>query len=158
MTENQDLRNQTISYITQVISQLIWLGSKRFAQYLAVYGLTPPQYFTLFSLWHQDKACPMHALAEATYQDAATVTGVVNRLLKLGYVRRHRGQDDRRKVYVALSEAGRRVVQEVGDGRHEVWRRSFADLSQTELDQMLRILQTIMHTLQSTPEMTQTDH
>jgi DNA-binding MarR family transcriptional regulator len=152
MTENQDLRHQTISHITQVTGQLIWLGSKRFAQQLAVYGLTPPQYFTLFSLWHQDKACPMHALAEATYQDAATVTGVVNRLVKLGYVRRHRGQDDRRKVYVVLSEAGWRVVKEVGDGRHEIWRRSFTDLSQTELDQMLRILQTIIHTLQSVPE------
>jgi DNA-binding MarR family transcriptional regulator len=152
MTENQDLRHQTISHIAQVISQLIWLGSKRFAQYLAAYGLTPPQYFTLFSLWYQDKACPMHALAEATYQDAATVTGVVNRLVKLGYVRRHRGQDDRRKVYVTLSETGRRVVKEVGDGRNEVWRRSFADLSQAELDQMLCILRTIVHTLQSIPE------
>ena len=154
MTENLAPRYQTISRIAQVTGQLIWLGSKRFAQQLAAYGLTPPQYFTLFSLWHQEAACPMHALAEATYQDAATVSGVVNRLLKLGYVSRQRGQDDRRKVYVTLTQAGRRVVKDVGVGRHENWQQSFAGLSQTELDEMLRMLETIMQVWQST-EMTE---
>lgn len=153
MTDHQDLRYQTISHITRVVGQLIWLGKKRFAQQFINYGLTVPQYFTLFSLWHLREPCPMHLLAEITHQDAATLTGIVDRLVKLGYVSRRRGRDDRRKVYVSLEEAGQRVVEEVGAGRHQAWRRGFADLSQEELDEMLRILQTIMHTLQATPEM-----
>lgn len=146
-----DLRHQTISRIALVVSQLIWLGSKRFAQKLAAYGLTAPQYFTMFALSHQGEACPMRVLAEATHQDAATVTGIVNRLIKLGFVSRQRGQDDRRKVYVTLQEAGRQVMEEAERARHEEWRRSFAVLSQAELDEMLRILETILSAWQATP-------
>jgi DNA-binding MarR family transcriptional regulator len=152
MTEDQGSRHQAISCIARVVGQLIWLGSKRFAQQLSTYGLTAPQYFTLASLWHQDQACPMHVLAETTHQDAATVTGIVDRLVKLGYVSRHRGQDDRRKVYVTLLETGQQVVEEVGRARHEDWQRSFAGLSRSELDEMLRMLDIIFNAWQNIPE------
>ena len=140
---DQDLRHQTISRISQIVAQLAWMGNKRLAQQLAAYGLTAPQYFTLFSLLLQGEACPMNVLAESTHQDAATVTGIINRLVKLGYVSRQRGQDDRRKVYVTLQQAGRQVVEKVKQASHEQWRRSLAVLHQDELDEMLRILETI---------------
>jgi len=148
-----DLRDQTISRIARVVGQLIWLGNRRFAHQFTSYGLTVPQYFTLFSLWHQAEPGPMCALAEITHQDAATLTGVVDRLVKLGYVSRQRGQDDRRKVYVTLKEAGRRVVEQVNEGRHKNLRLSFAPLSQEDLNEMVRILETILRTWQSTSEM-----
>ncbi len=86
----------------------------------------------------------MHVLAQITHQDAATVTGIVDRLIRLGYVSRQRGEDDRRKVYVQLEEAGRGVVETVREVNHENWRRSFAALSQHDLDEMLRMLETIL--------------
>jgi DNA-binding MarR family transcriptional regulator len=143
---DQDLRHQTISRIAQLVAQLVWLGNKRFAQQLAAYGLTSPQYFTLFSLLLQGEACPMNVLAESTYQDAATVTGVINRLVKLGYVSRERGRDDRRKVYVSLQQAGRQVVEKIKRASHEQWQDSLSVLSQDELDETLRILETISST------------
>jgi DNA-binding MarR family transcriptional regulator len=149
MIQDQDLRNQTISRIARVVGQLIWLGRKRFAQQFTPYGLTVPQYFTLFFLWHHGQPCPMNLLAELTYQDAATLTGIVDRLVKLGCVSRERGHADRRKVYVTLQEAGQRIVEEVREGRHENWRRSFAALSQSDLDEMLRMLETLMNAWQA---------
>lgn len=140
---DQDLRHQTISRIAQLVAQMMWLGNKRFAQQLAAYGLTSPQYFTLFSLLLHGEACPMNVLAESTYQDAATVTGIINRLVKLGYVSRERGQDDRRKVYVTLQQAGRQVVEKIKQASHEQWQCSLSVLSQDELNEMLRIIETI---------------
>ncbi len=140
---DQDLRHQTISRISQIVAQLVWMGNKRFAQQLAAYGLTAPQYFTLFALLLQGEACPMNVLAESTHQDAATVTGIVNRLVKLGYVSRQRGQDDRRKVYVTLQEGGRQVMEKIKQARHERWKCSLTVLNQDELDETLRILTTI---------------
>jgi DNA-binding MarR family transcriptional regulator len=145
---DQDLRHQTISRIAQIVAQLVWMGNKRLAQQLAAYGLTAPQYFTLFSLLLHGEACPMNVLAESTYQDAATVTGIINRLVKLGYVSRERGQDDRRKVYVTLQQAGRQVVEKVKRASHERWQYSLSVLSQDELDETLRILETISDTWQ----------
>ena len=144
MTENQDPRHKTISRIAQMTGQLVWLGHKRFAQLLSTYKLTPPQYFTLVSLFHQDRARSMQVLAEITHQDAATVTGIVDRLIKLGYVSRQRGEDDRRKVYVTLEEAGRQVIDQVRQVQHENWQNAFSALTQEDLDEMLRIINTVM--------------
>jgi DNA-binding MarR family transcriptional regulator len=155
MTEDQESRHQAIARIARVVGQLTWLGSKRSTQQLASYGLTAPQYFTLLSLSHRGEASPMHVLAEITHQDAATVTGIVDRLIRLDYVSRERGQDDRRKVYVTLTEAGNRVVEEVRQANYENWRRSFAALDQQDLDAMLRMLETILHAWQTVPEMTE---
>jgi DNA-binding MarR family transcriptional regulator len=152
MVKDRDRRQQTIARIARVVGQLIWLGSKRSAQQLSAYGLTPPQYFTLLSLSHQDEKSPMHVLAEITLQDAATVTGIVDRLVRLGYVSRQRGQDDRRKVYVELEETGRRVVEDIRRVNHDNWRRSFSALNQGELDEMLRMLETVLNAWGATSE------
>jgi DNA-binding MarR family transcriptional regulator len=152
MTEDQDQRQQTIARIARVVGQLTWLGSKRSAQQLARYGLTAPQYFTLLSLSHRDEASPMHVLAEITHQDAATVTGIVDRLVRLGYVSRERGREDRRKVYVTLLETGRQVVEEVRQANYENWRRSFSALSRQDLDEMLRMLETILEAWRAAPK------
>jgi DNA-binding MarR family transcriptional regulator len=154
MTETRAVRDKTISRIAQVTGQLIWLGHKRFAQQLATYGLTPPQYFTLVSLYNQNRARSMHVVAEITYQDAATATGIVDRLVKLGYVGRQRGEDDRRKVYVTLEEAGRRVVEEIRQVHHGNWRRAFSALDQDDLDDMLRMLDAVMQAWEAVSQQT----
>jgi DNA-binding MarR family transcriptional regulator len=151
MIEDAELRYQTISRIAQVTGQMIWLGNKRFAQLLSRYGLTAPQYFTLISLFHQDRPRSMHVVASITHQDAATVTGIMDRLVKLGYVSRERGEDDRRKVYVSLEEAGRQVIEEIRQTVHENWKHSFAGLNQEELDEMLRLLRAVLHAYESVP-------
>jgi DNA-binding MarR family transcriptional regulator len=152
MIDNQDLRYQTISSIARVVSQLIWLGSKRSHQQLSNFGLTAPQYYTLIALSHQDRPRSMQVVAEITHQDAATATGIIDRLVKLGYVSRQRGQDDRRKVYVNLEETGRQVVEEIRQASLENWRHSFSALSQDDLEEMRRILDKILDAWESVPE------
>jgi DNA-binding MarR family transcriptional regulator len=152
MTKNQDSRHQTISRIARVVSQLIWLGSKRSGQQLADFGLTAPQYYTLIALSHQDRPRSMHVVARITHQDAATVTGIVDRLVKLGYVKRQRGEDDRRKVYASLEQAGRQVIEEIRLANLENWRHSFSALSDADLDEMLRMLDTILGAWETVPE------
>ena len=152
MTENQDQRYQTIACIARVVGQLIWLGGKRSAQHFSNYGLTAPQFFTLKALSYQDRPRSMHVLAEITFQDAATVTGIVDRLVKLGYLSRQRGEDDRRKVYVTLEEAGRQVVEEIRQANLENWQYSFSALSQADLDEMLRMVETILTAWEPIPQ------
>jgi DNA-binding MarR family transcriptional regulator len=94
----------------------------------------------------------MHVVAETTHQDAATVTGIIDRLVKLGYVSRQRGEDDRRKVYVTLEEAGRQVVEEIRKANLESWWEAFSALSQADLDEMLRMLETILEAWEFVPE------
>ena len=56
--------------------------------------------------------CTMSKVAEFLGITLGTLTTSVNRLVKKGYVQRHRGYEDRRRVFVELSERGE-VVNDV---------------------------------------------
>lgn len=94
----------------------------RFARDLAHYGLTFPQYLALCSLEHAEgQALRMGDLAAATHQSAASMTGIVDRLLEGRLVERWPDPADRRSVFVSLTEEGAQVLNRVrADRRHTV--------------------------------------
>ncbi|MCX7855376.1 MAG: MarR family transcriptional regulator [Anaerolineae bacterium] len=94
----------------------------RFTRGLARYGLTFPQFVALGSLEHAEgQALRMGDLAAATHQSAASMTGIVDRLLDQGLVERRPDPDDRRSVIVALTEEGAQLLERVrADQRHMV--------------------------------------
>jgi DNA-binding MarR family transcriptional regulator len=91
---------------------------RRFARHLAQYGLTPPQFITLCSLAQSaEKSSRMGPLAAAAFQSAASMTGIVDRLLERGLVRREQDPQDRRSVVVVLTEEGERLLREIREER-----------------------------------------
>lgn len=67
---------------------------------------------------------PMASLAEALGVTPPTASRLCDRLVRKGLVRRRTDRSDRRQVRVALTEAGRRLVDVVTERR----RRQIADL------------------------------
>jgi DNA-binding MarR family transcriptional regulator len=55
----------------------------------------------------------MSSLATACKVSTAAVTGIIDRMERLGLVERYRPPEDRRAVYVRLTEAGTRFVQSI---------------------------------------------
>lgn len=78
---------------------------REFESALECYGLTHVQFRVLRSLWEQD-GLSIGELGRSQCLDAATITGLVDRLEAKGLVRRCRGADDRRAVQVFLTEQG----------------------------------------------------
>src|SRR3954452_2263494 len=98
--------------IEQAIMQIGWLGQRQFMQLLADerFDLTVPQFHTLLHLSYCDDECKMSDLARSTHQSAASLTGVVDRLLEKRLVARGRSDGDRRQVFVSLTERGRALL------------------------------------------------
>ena len=69
-----------------------------------------PQFFLLGHLCSQGPT-GMSRIAELMNHSTPAATGLVQRLEKLGYVRRNHGKDDRRKVSVATTPKGTRLVE-----------------------------------------------
>ena len=69
-------------------------------------GLTPPQLMVLSTLAQQVEVTQT-AIARAVGVSQATATALVEKLARRGYVRRRRGETDRRQVWVSLTEEGR---------------------------------------------------
>lgn len=113
----------------------------RFARDLARYGLTFPQYMALCSLGHAEgQALRMGDLATATHQSAASMTGIVDRLLEQGLVERKPDPADRRSVIVALTQEGARTLEQVRAGRRHTVEGLLRCLSAEEQAQFHAIL------------------
>jgi DNA-binding MarR family transcriptional regulator len=93
---------------------------------LAPFGLTSPQYFVFNALWMGD-GISVSELGERVSLDSSTLTGIIDRLEKSGYVERKINPGDRRSVLIFLTDKAREVGPQILD---------FAD----ELDSKLRQL------------------
>jgi DNA-binding MarR family transcriptional regulator len=105
-------------------------------------GLTLPQAITLHSLAAAGGRRSARDIGRECDMLASTATGVIDRLEQHGYVRRERDGDDRRVVWVELTDAGRRVQSAIpAMGEH--MGRAFTALSLRELEQMLEWVQRV---------------
>lgn len=84
------------------------LTARRFSVKLAPYGVTPPQWGVLVALWEQD-GLSLSELAQRSFFDGPTMTGIVDRLEKAALVERRRDSNDRRVINVYLTDEGRRL-------------------------------------------------
>ena len=73
-------------------------------------GITGPQLWALKTISTNGSLSPGE-LSKKMYLHPSTITGVVDRLEKKGYVVRDRGQEDRRIVKVQLTLKGRKLVK-----------------------------------------------
>jgi len=100
-----------VSELAHQIMMLGWLERRHFAQELSGHSLTVPQFLTLVTIHRFEKGCTTGMLADETHQCSATMTGIIDRLLKMRLVERTRDENDRRLVLVKLTEAGRAILQ-----------------------------------------------
>lgn len=71
-------------------------------------GLTYPQYLVLVVLWHEGPQS-VTALAERLKLETSTLTPMLKRLEKAGFVTRTRSRDDERVIRIDLTETGRQA-------------------------------------------------
>lgn len=73
--------------------------------------LTKPQMLTLLSIV-KTKKCKMSDLSKLTGMALSALTGIVDRLIDKGFVRRERDLEDRRIVKVVATERGTAIANE----------------------------------------------
>jgi DNA-binding MarR family transcriptional regulator len=81
-----------------------------------------------------------NALADALHLDASTITRQVTTLVAGGLVERRPNPVDARSSDLAVTAQGRRVMRDVGQARHQVLARLFADWSEAERHHLARSL------------------
>ncbi|HRN88268.1 MarR family transcriptional regulator [Hyphomicrobium sp.] len=70
------------------------------------HGLTYPQYLVLLILWERDGQT-VGSIGQHLFLESSTLTPLLKRMEKAGYVRRERAADDERQVCIFLTDAGK---------------------------------------------------
>ena len=121
-----------------------WRVRRQLADDLEPFRLTVAQYVPLVHLATARREVGMKALAEASLQDAATMTVIVDGLVRRGWVARRRSAADRRRVSVRLTPRGRSLLRAVPRRLDLRWRRALRRLSPTEQALLLRLLEQLL--------------
>lgn len=104
---NQDI---VISEIMQSLRRIIKAIQDYSQEVSNKFGITGPQLWALKTVSQSGKLS-LGELSKKMYLHPSTITGVVDRLEKKGYVVRDRGQEDRRVIKVQLTTEGKRLVR-----------------------------------------------
>jgi MarR family transcriptional regulator, organic hydroperoxide resistance regulator len=83
-----------------------------FKPLLDAYGVTYPQYLVLCVLWERDSRT-ISAIADRLFLEASTITPLVQRLERAGFVGRVRSPEDERRVFVRLTRKGLALAPEM---------------------------------------------
>ena len=112
---------------------------KAYEEALAPLGLTMAQAHFLSCLYDQDEQSPKD-LARALGVDAGTLTPMMDRLERMGLVRRCPHPEDRRATRICLTESGLALRQGVRERCAEVYDRLISKLSAEDYDRFMQLV------------------
>jgi DNA-binding MarR family transcriptional regulator len=82
--------------------------NKAYKPLLEPLGLTYPQYLVMMALWEQDEL-RVKDIGRRLNLDSGTLSPLLKRLEKAGFIERLRGNKDERQVHVQLTSIGRHL-------------------------------------------------
>ena len=85
-----------------------------YTPFLKPLGLTYTQYIVLMVLWEYE-SINVGKLGEILYLDAGTLTPLLKRLEKAGYVTRQRSKDDERVTIISITSEGEELKEKCKD-------------------------------------------
>lgn len=88
------------------------LFNKFYQLALAPFHLTYAQYVVLLALWEED-GLMLHTLGRRLHLESSTLTPLLKRLESAGWLVRRRSSEDKRQLFVHLTDFGRRTQSEV---------------------------------------------
>ncbi|MEM1149185.1 MAG: MarR family transcriptional regulator [Pseudomonadota bacterium] len=121
------------------ITRAIDLYSKRLARET---GLTAPQLLVLQCLTTTGRAKPSD-IARQVHLSGATITSIVDRLVRAGLVMRERSAEDRRSVEVVLTQTGKEKVDTAPDLLQVEFLSAFSALEDWEQSLLVSSVQRI---------------
>ena len=132
-------RSSTALIALRRILRVTELNSRKLAQQSE---LTASQLLLLQFVAHQGQALPS-AIAKAIELKQATITVLLNQLEASGLVTRSRDTEDRRRVWVRLTDAGHKVLEQSPDLLQSRFELGFSQLEDWEQSMIITALERI---------------
>ena len=138
----------TTKQIAEEVSVLMpVIARKIFLKFFQTINISQTQIFTIMTL--SEKApCQLNELRAKFQISAPMVTGIIDRLEKLGYVKRIHDKADRRVVNVDLTAKGRKIAGKLKRTLKEKWEELLLKLPKEDQENYVSILRKIQRGIQ----------
>lgn len=136
--------DQYDDFLGFVVSQSGYLLGKGLGSAIksAGYKITPRE-FSILNRLNQHKKLSQSELARITFKDRPATTRMLDKLEKLGYIKRQENNNDRRSFDITLTSAGTKVRNTIVPLAVNMIESSCSGISQKELMTTLKTLQVI---------------
>lgn len=138
--------NQFADRLSEIVPVIMKEFSARQVNELYKGKITVPQFISMAFLEKQGQA-KMKDLAGYMKVTTPAMTGMVERLVKVGYIHRVFDPADRRIIKVELTGKGKTLVKKVVAQRRNMILDIFGKISETDREEYLRILGNIRNIL-----------
>ncbi|MCB0155670.1 MAG: MarR family transcriptional regulator [Anaerolineae bacterium] len=137
-------RADRIKALDEAFISLMWIAKQQISHRLQRFGLTHPQFMVLATLAAHGQPCTMSDLTGITFQDPPTMTGIIDRLVKMKLVQRTRSEIDRRVVLAEATTAGKELVQSIEEDRLHDATTGYAALTDEDLTVLEELLRYVL--------------
>ncbi len=137
-----------------LISKIKQVSGRIFDKKLRKYNITDlnsAQGRIIFSLWQKDNI-PIKELATKTSLGKTTLTSMLDRLEQSDYITREPDKEDKRKVFICLTEKSKSLRQSYEDVSHEMLALFYDGLSEEQVDVFEETLNHILTNLNTYEE------
>jgi DNA-binding MarR family transcriptional regulator len=100
----------------------------------------------MFALWQKD-GVSINELAKKTQLKKSTLTSMLDRLERMGYIRRQRSKKDRRKILIKRTEKDRTMEKKYVEVSEEMTRLFYNGFSRSQIDRFENDLEQILDNL-----------
>lgn len=132
------------------IMRLSRLVNGHLKDYFAQYGMETWEFDVLATLRRGGRPLTAKALAASVMIGSAALTNRVDRLVARGLVSRESVPGDRRSLHIALTDAGRDLVDRTVEGHVRNQRKILSGLEDADRDELGRILRALLVSLGDT--------
>ena len=101
----------------------------------------------LYILWQED-GIPIRELSRQSGLAVTSLTGMLDRMEAAGLIYRDRGDKDRRKVLIFLTDNARSLEKDYNEVTEEIENIYYKGFSEEEIDQCEKYLQRIFHNVE----------
>lgn len=108
MDDSQLQLSNQICFPLYSVSRLL---TKAYKPFLDKMGITYPQYLVMMVLWENDET-PVNQISEKLLLNTNTLSPLLKRMEKSGFIERNRSEEDERTVIIKLTEKGKHLKTE----------------------------------------------
>lgn len=111
-----------------------------------------PSYGNILTvLYDHDGALTMKQIGKLLGKEKSTITALISKLEKLGYVEKVKSKDDRRNTYVCLTKKGKAIEKTFDQISSQVQQTAYKNFTNDEKAELLRLLKKLNQNFDISP-------